>query len=89
MGRKLLVALALEGKFSTEGLYAVGQDDDLLMPMARELVTEKGIGENADLVWKQIQEQNVAFTHSAPTPLSLAQKRHQKLPFSRKIHRLW
>jgi hypothetical protein len=25
--------------------------------MARELVTEKGIGESADLVWKQLQKQ--------------------------------
>ena len=40
MGRKLLVALAMEGKFSTEGLQAVGEDDDLLMAMARELRKE-------------------------------------------------
>ncbi|MGH9396696.1 MAG: hypothetical protein ACRD18_07575 [Terriglobia bacterium] len=45
MARKLLVALAMEGKFSTEGLQAAGEDDDLLMAMARELVTEQGIGE--------------------------------------------
>ena len=55
MGRKLLVALAMEGKFSTEGLQAVGEDDDLLMAMARELVTEKGIGESAEVVWRSIQ----------------------------------
>ena len=61
MGRKLLVALAMEGKFSTEGLQAAGEDDDLLMAMARELVTEKGIGETADLVWREIQQQNAAF----------------------------
>lgn len=66
MGRKLLVALAMEGKFSTEGLQAVGEDDDLLMAMARELVTEKGIGENAELVWKSIQAQNEAFAYAAP-----------------------
>jgi helicase-like protein len=64
MGRKLLVALAMEGKFSTEGLQAVGEDDDLLMAMARELVTEKGIGENAELVWKEIQQQNAAFAYT-------------------------
>ena len=27
------------------------------MAMARELVTEKGIGESADAVWKQLQKQ--------------------------------
>jgi hypothetical protein len=66
MGRKLLVALAMEGKFSTEGLQAVGEDDDLLVAMARELVTEKGIGESADLVWRDIQQQNAAFVHVLP-----------------------
>jgi hypothetical protein len=66
MGRKLLVALAMEGKFSTEGLQAVGEDDDLLMAMARELVTEKGIGETADLVWREIQQQNATFVHALP-----------------------
>jgi SNF2 family DNA or RNA helicase len=65
MGRKLLVALAMEGKFSTEGLQAVGEDDDLLMAMARELVTEKGIGDNAELVWRSIQQQNEAFAHAS------------------------
>jgi hypothetical protein len=45
MGRKLLVSLAMEGKFSSEGLQAINEEDDILMAMARELVTEKGIGE--------------------------------------------
>jgi len=67
MGRKLLVSLAMEGKFSTEGLQAVGEDDDLLMAMARELVTEKGIGESAEVVWKSIQEQNAVIGHAEPS----------------------
>jgi hypothetical protein len=57
MGKKLLVSLAMEGKFASDGLQAVGQGDDILMAMARELVTEKGIGESADAVWKQLQKQ--------------------------------
>jgi SNF2 family DNA or RNA helicase len=65
MGRKLLVAMGMEGKFSAEGLQAEG-DDDLLMAMARELVTEKGIGENAQAVWRAIQQQNAALTQVAP-----------------------
>ena len=28
----------------------------MLMAMARELVTEKGIGENADAIWRQLQK---------------------------------
>jgi len=71
MGRKLLVALAMEGKFSTEGLQAVGEDDDLLMAMARELVTEKGIGEGAEVVWRSIQEQNAAIARAESGPSEL------------------
>jgi hypothetical protein len=56
MGKKLLVSLAMEGKFATEGLQAIDEGDDILMAMARELVTEKGIGESADAVWKRLVE---------------------------------
>jgi len=56
MGKKLLVSLAMEGKFATNGLQAIDEGDDILMAMARELVTEKGIGENADAVWKKLVE---------------------------------
>jgi len=55
MGRKLLVSLAMEGKFSSEGLQAINEEDDIMMAMARELVTEKGIGEKADQVWASLQ----------------------------------
>ena len=56
MGKKLLVSLAMEGKFSSEGLQAINEGDDILMAMARELVTEKGIGERADAVWAALQK---------------------------------
>jgi hypothetical protein len=39
------------------------------MAVARELVTEKGIGENAELVWRSIQQQNEAFGHAVPLPI--------------------
>jgi len=55
MGKKQLVSLAMEGKFATEGLQAIDEGDEILIAMARELVTEKGIGESADLVWEQLQ----------------------------------
>ena len=62
MGKKLLVSLAMEGKFSSEGLQAINEEDDILMAMARELVTEKGIGERADQVWASVQrKQEEAF----------------------------
>jgi hypothetical protein len=56
MGKKLLVSLAMEGKFDSDGLQAIDEGDDILMAMARELVTEKGIGETADAVWKSLVE---------------------------------
>jgi hypothetical protein len=56
MGKKLLVSLAMEGKFATDGLQAIDEGDDILMAMARELVTEKGIGQSADAVWKKLVE---------------------------------
>ena len=58
MGRKLLVSLAMEGKFSRDGLQSLDEDDDILTAMARELVTEEGVGESAALIWRQIQAEN-------------------------------
>ena len=55
MGKKLLVSLAMEGKFCREGLQSLEEDDDMLTAMARELVTERGIGESANEIWRQIQ----------------------------------
>jgi len=51
----------------------VGEDDDLLMTMARELVTEQGIGESAEMAWRRVQEQNEAFGHREPAPIEPAQ----------------
>ena len=54
MGKKLLVALTMEGKFAGEGLQSIDEDDDMLSAMARELVERNGIGETADSVWKAL-----------------------------------
>ncbi len=54
MGKKMLVALMMEGKFSGEGLQALDTDEDLLSAMARELVEKAGIGETADAVWREL-----------------------------------
>ena len=54
MGKKLLVALTMEGKFAGEGLQNLDEDDDMLSAMARELVGRNGIGESADAVWKAL-----------------------------------
>ena len=69
MGKKLLVSLAMEGKFSAEGLQALDDGNDMLTAMARELVTERGIGEPAAVIWRQIQaEQNRVFPAVLPAP---------------------
>jgi hypothetical protein len=67
MGKKLLVSLAMEDKFCREGLQSLEEDDDMLTAMARELVTERGIGESANEVWRQIQAE-----HSRPLPVPMA-----------------
>lgn len=54
MGKNLLEALAMEGKFASEGLQAIDGDDDMLTAMARELVQNKGIGESADSVSRSL-----------------------------------
>jgi hypothetical protein len=58
MGKKLLVALTMEGKFAGEGLQNIDEDDDMLSAMARELVERNGIGETADAVWKAINTEH-------------------------------
>jgi hypothetical protein len=70
MGKKLLVSLAMEGKFASDGLQAIDEGDDILMAMARELVTEKGIGESADAIWKRLVEKQaeVFGVRTAETP---------------------
>ena len=58
MGKKLLVALTMEGKFAGEGLQSIDEDDDMLSAMARELVERNGIGESADSVWKALSAEH-------------------------------
>ena len=66
MGKKLLVSLAMEGKFSSEGLQALDDGDDILTAMARELVTERGIGESANTIWKQVRAEQNAMLPPKP-----------------------
>jgi len=68
MGKKLLVALAMEGKFASEGLQAIDGDDDMLTAMARELVENKGIGESADTVWRALGQLRPSISASSREP---------------------
>jgi superfamily II DNA or RNA helicase len=68
MGKKLLVALTMEGKFAGEGLQNIDEDDDMLSAMARELVERNGIGETADAVWKALNtEHQKLFPTTSPS----------------------
>ncbi|MBW4040244.1 MAG: DEAD/DEAH box helicase [Acidobacteria bacterium] len=57
MGKKMLVALMMEGKFSGEGLQSLDTDEDLMSAMARELVEKAGVGESADAVWRELDHE--------------------------------
>jgi hypothetical protein len=57
MGRKLLVSMALEGKFSDSGLQAMDDGADVLTTLARELVMNQGVGQTADEIWRALQAQ--------------------------------
>ena len=57
MGKKMLVALMMEGKFSGEGLLSLDADEDLMSAMARELVEKAGVGETADSVWRELEKE--------------------------------
>ena len=76
MGKKLLVALAMVGKFASEGLQAIDGDDDMLTAMARELVETKRIGESADPVWRAWGQLRPSISASSREPENAAI--HQK-----------
>jgi hypothetical protein len=57
MGKKMLVALMMEGKFTGEGLQALDTDEDLMSAMARELVEKAGVGETADAIWRDLDKE--------------------------------
>jgi hypothetical protein len=73
MGRKLLVSMAIEGKFSDSGLQAMDDGADVLTTLARELVMHEGVGQSADEVWKALQVQqpkSEALEQMAPEPVA-------------------
>src|ERR1700729_1129716 len=70
MGKKMLVALMMEGKFSGEGLQSLDADEDLMSAMARELVQKAGVGESADAIWRELDHEREKFQ---PPPVAAAQ----------------
>jgi len=69
MGKKMLVALMLEGKFSGEGLMALDADEDLMSAMARELLEKAGVGESADSIWRSLEKERGQLVPQPPPPI--------------------
>lgn len=71
MGKKLLVSLAMEGKFTGEGLQSLDDGADMLTAMAKELVTDGRIGESADTIWRELRaHQELTSNRSGIAPSS-------------------
>jgi hypothetical protein len=83
MGKKLLVSLAMEGKFANHGLQALDDDDDMLTAMARELVTQKGVGEKADACWREVQREHTRVLEAQR--VSLVEQPQDSVPTSEAI----
>ncbi|HXI40018.1 MAG TPA: hypothetical protein VNH83_08570, partial [Bryobacteraceae bacterium] len=49
-------------------LQGIEDDDDVLTAMARELVTQRGVGESASAVWKAVQEQHARLLPASSVP---------------------
>jgi hypothetical protein len=70
MGKKMLVALMMEGKFSGEGLQSLDTDEDLMSAMARELVEKAGVGESADRMWRELDRERERVLPQPPAALA-------------------
>jgi hypothetical protein len=66
MGKKMLVALMMEGKFSGEGIHSLDSDDDMMAAMARELVEKGGVGQSADAIWDELKRERGTHIVSGP-----------------------
>ncbi|MDQ1451477.1 MAG: hypothetical protein QOE55_154 [Acidobacteriaceae bacterium] len=67
MGKKMLVALMMEGKFSGEGIHSLESDDDMMSAMARELVERGRVGESADAIWADLKRERALHMPARPT----------------------
>jgi hypothetical protein len=66
MGKKMLVALMMEGKFSGEGIHSLESDEDMMSAMARELVERGRVGDSADAVWADLKRERAKHMPSMP-----------------------
>jgi len=70
MGSKMEASLAIEGKFSEEGLMAMTQGEDMSTALAKALV--EGIDvEGAEDIWRKINLKNVEMTGKEVTDIPI------------------
>jgi hypothetical protein len=67
MGKKMLVALMMEGKFSGEGIHSLESDDDMMSAMARELVERGRVGESTHAIWADLKRERALHMPASPT----------------------
>jgi hypothetical protein len=67
MGSKLEASLAIEGKFSQDGLLAMTQGEDMATEMARAL-TEGLEVEGVEQVWSKLNQGNAPGYRGKPAP---------------------
>lgn len=89
MAKKMLVSLAMEGKFSDGGLQSFEEDDDMLTAMARELVTKHGIGESADSLWKQLHAERLRILPPKPVVAVAAKAEPVSVPEVPEEPKIW
>jgi hypothetical protein len=89
MSKKMLVSLAMEGKFSDGGLQSFEEDDDMLTAMARELVTKHGIGESADALWKQLHAEQLRILPPNPAVAVAAKAEPVSVPEVPEEPKIW
>ena len=73
----------MEGKFANHGLQALDDDDDMLTAMARELVTQKGVGEKADACWREVQREHTRVLEAQR--VSVAEQPQDSVPTSEAV----
>jgi SNF2 family DNA or RNA helicase len=87
MGKKMLVALTMEGKFSGEGIHSLESDDDMMSAMARELVERGRVGESADAVWADLKREREMHLPNRPAhppqdTVAVAEEELEEIPLS-------
>ncbi len=70
MGSKLQAAIGLDGRFSEEGLIAMGSGDDLMSALAKSIAGKIENTDSAENIWKRMAAQRPAT--EVPAQIALA-----------------